>query len=81
MDIEQWDKEVRPYLAKIRDSAGWIVHHAVCIQQDILRLKYQPDFATEAEGRLTDSIQELEAALFRLKASRESFRGLQVEKH
>lgn len=81
MNLEEWDREIKPHLEDIDVSSGWIKFYAEKIAGRVRRLQYQPNFASKAEDNLTEAIVETEKALFALKQARESFRAKQVLKN
>lgn len=81
MDLAQWDQEVKPRLEGIRLNAGWISFYARKTEEHLSRLKVKPDFATEAEAALTETIPALEQALAKLKLCRDQFYAMAAERH
>ena len=76
MNLEDWDKYIAPHLAGIRQDAGWITWYSRKIQERLSKLQVRPDFATEAEAKLTEAIPALEQALLSIKESRDAYRAL-----
>lgn len=63
MTMDEWDRNVAPYLATIGIRAGWIARDAMQIAEWIEQIPAIPDFETDAMDRLKLAKRELQRAL------------------
>lgn len=59
MNLDQWDKEVSPYLQEMQINAGWIGFYARKTAQVVKEMAYKAPFDTLAEEALKDTSQQL----------------------
>lgn len=78
MSLDQWDSEVRPYLAFVEADARWAVHYARSIAEKVHVLSRRPAWATNAEAALDDAEAALSRALETIRAARAEYEAKPV---
>ncbi len=63
MTLEQWDREIAPFLGAICIRAGWIAADAKQITEWVRQIPVVPSFETEGRDRLNIIRKELLTAL------------------
>lgn len=63
MTLDEWDRDVAPYLTTIGIRAGWIARDAMQIADWIKQIPAVPDFETDAADRLKLARRELQRAM------------------
>lgn len=73
MRIDQWDREIAPYLQGVERDASWLEQNAAGLQRKVHILSARPDWETKAQDGMARAEAALARALEAVRAARAEY--------
>ncbi len=78
MNLQQWDREVAPYLHMIESAGRQITVLTESVGKAVFVLASRPEWFTKAEQEMECAEREAMAALERIRSARARYRALPI---